>query len=295
MHQKSPRIAASTAPSRLLRVAVRSCGTLEVERGSRLFWPRYRFRDRIAVNNGGFAQRPLGLLTKAYACGNHLLDALPRSDRADLEADLEIINVTAHSLTHAVGATITHVDFPINAVLSVVATFENGDTVEVGTVGSESFVQADAALSTPLSQRTSFCQVRGSVGRMSIRRFEKRMADSSSFALYMRRNVSASLFSAQQFAACNAKHSVLQRCARWLAMTEDRVGSGEFVLTHEFLAIMMGVRRASVSDSADALQKRGAISYQRGKVKVLDDRLLRQAACECYGACKRAFELSLVE
>jgi CRP-like cAMP-binding protein len=247
------------------------------------------------VNNGGFSPAPLGQLPNAYVCGNRLLDALPLCDRADLEADLEIITVTAHALTHSLGAAIRYVDFPINAVLSVVATFENGDTVEVGTVGSESFVQAEAALSRPLSQRTSFCQVRGSVGRMLIHRFDSRMADSPSFANHMRRNVSASLFSAQQFAACNAKHSVLQRCARWLAMTEDRVGSADFVLTHEFLAIMLGVRRASVTEAADALQKRGAITYQRGKVKVLDDDLLRHAACECYGACKRAFEMSLHE
>jgi CRP-like cAMP-binding protein len=247
------------------------------------------------VSNGGLASVTLGQLTKIYVTGNHLLDALPLSDRADLEADLEMVALTAHTLTHSLGTPIRYVDFPINAVLSVVATLENGDTVEVGTVGSESFVQADAALSTSSSQRTSFCQVRGSVARMSIKRFESRMAASLSFAVSMRRNISASLFYAQQFAVCNAKHSVLQRCARWLAMTEDRAGSAEFVLTHEFLAIMLGVRRASVSEAADALQQREAITYHRGKVKVLDEGILRQAACECYDACKHAFEASLHE
>jgi CRP-like cAMP-binding protein len=111
----------------------------------------------------------------------------------------------------------------------------------------------------------------------------------------MRRNVRAALFSAQQFAACNVKHSILQRCARWLSMTEDRVGSADFNLTHEFLAIMLGVRRASVSEAADALQTMGAITYRRGSVRIVDQGLLNATACECYEACKLAFAASLHE
>ena len=230
-----------------------------------------------------------------YFSGNRLLDALPQADRADLEADLEIVTLAAHKFTHTVGGVMDYVDFPIDAVLSVVATLKNGDSVEVGSVGREGLVESDAALDSPLSQRTSFCQVRGTVGRMSIERFESRMASSRSFARLMRRNVRASLFSAQQFAACNAKHTIVQRCARWLSMTADRVGSAEFTLTHDFLAIMMGVRHAGVSEAADALQKKGAITYRRGVVTVLDGQLLNATACECYQACKLAFAASLRE
>jgi CRP-like cAMP-binding protein len=242
------------------------------------------------VSNGHLPVATLG-----YFTGNRLLDALPLSDRADLEADLEIITLLAHKFTQSVGGVVGHVDFPIDAVLSVVATLENGDSVEVGTVGNEGFVESDAALGAALSQRTSFCQVRGTVGRMSIERFAARMASSGSFARHMRRNVRAALFSAQQFAACNVKHSILQRCARWLSMTGDRVGNAEFTLTHEFLAIMLGVRRASVSEAADALQTMGAISYRRGVVSILDQGLLNSIACECYEACKLAFTSSLNE
>ncbi len=245
--------------------------------------------DRITVSNGFLPD------AVTFVSGNRLLDALPLSDRADLEADLEMITLDAHKFTQSVGGALKHVDFPIDAVLSVVATLENGDTVEVGTVGSEGFVESDAALCSVLSQRTSFCQVRGTVGRMTIGRFEARMASSTSFARLMRRNVRAALFSAQQFAACNVKHSIQQRCARWLSMTQDRVGSATFMLTHEFLAIMLGVRRASVSEAADALQTIGAITYRRGSVVVLDRALLNAAACECYEACKLAFKASLVE
>ncbi len=225
-----------------------------------------------------------------FVSGNRLLDSLPLSDRIDLEGDLTIVVLEAHDNTHVAGSTPTFVDFPIDAVLSVVATLENGDDVEVGTVGNESFVESDAALDSNHAQRTSFCQVRGSVRRMSIGRFEALLWPAAArFARGMRRNVRATLFSAQQFAACNVKHSILQRCARWLSMTQDRVGAGGFVLTHEFLAIMLGVRRASVSEAAEALQALGAITYQRGAVAVLDRALLNAAACECYEACKLAF------
>jgi CRP-like cAMP-binding protein len=230
-----------------------------------------------------------------YFTGNRLLDGLPPVDRADLEADLQIITIPAHKFTQSVGGAVAHVDFPIDAVLSVVATLDNGDTVEVGTVGNEGFVEFDAALGSALAQRTSFCQVGGTVGRMPIGRFAERMANSGSFARHIRRNVRAALFSAQQFAACNVKHSILQRCARWLSMTEDRVGKAEFTLTHEFLAIMLGVRRASVSEAADSLQTMGAISYRRGVVSIIDQALLNSTACECYEACKLAFASSLSE
>jgi CRP-like cAMP-binding protein len=228
-----------------------------------------------------------------YVSGNQLLDALPLADRTGLDLQVQIVTLAANKSTHAIDAVMTYVDFPINAVLSVVALLENGDSVEVATVGSEGFVESDAALNSPRSQRSSFCQVRGDVGRMPIADFESRMSGSDSFARLMRRNVRAALFSAQQFAACNAKHSVLQRCARWLSMTEDRVACANFTLTHELLAIMLGVRRSSVSESADALQKMGAIVYRRGAISVRNRELLHATACECYDACKVAFATSL--
>ncbi len=229
----------------------------------------------------------------AFACGNRLLDALPPPAQTGIEQDLEIVTLEAHQFTHAVGGTMHHVDFPIDAVLSVVATLANGDSVEVGTVGRESFVESDAALDAALSSRTSFCQVRGRVARMPLECFERRMAESAPFARLMRHNVRATLFSAQQFAACNAKHPVLQRCARWLSMTADRVGREQFVLTHDFLSIMLGVRRAGISEAADALSRLGAIEYRRGLVKVLDKDRLDAAACECYQACRLAFLTAL--
>jgi CRP-like cAMP-binding protein len=229
-----------------------------------------------------------------YSSGNRLLDALPASDLASLERDLTIVTLKAHQSTHSAGRVMSHVDFPIDAVLSVVATLKNGETVEVGTVGSESFVESDAALESSIASRTAFCQVQGSVGRMSLACFEERMTTSAMFARFMRHNVRAVLFSSQQFTVCNLKHSVLQRCARWLAMTADRVGRPQFTLTLEFLAIMLGVPSAKVAEAADALQIMGAIEYRKGAVTVVDGGSLERVACECYEASKSAFAESLL-
>ena len=228
-----------------------------------------------------------------YVSGNQLLDALPAADRSDLGRDVRIVTLAARKSTRDDGAVMKYVDFPIDAVLSVVAWLDNGDSVEVSTVGSESFVETDAALESPRSQRSSFCQLSGTVGRMPIEQFEARMGENPTFARFMHRNVRATLFNAQQFAACNAKHTVLQRCARWLSMTEDRVAGPGFSLTHEVLSVMLGVRRSSVSQAADALQRMGAISYRRGAITIRDRTLLHATACECYGACKAAFATSL--
>jgi len=187
-----------------------------------------------------------------------------------------------------------HVDFPIDAVLSIIATLRSGESVEVGTVGCEGFVESDAALDSLLSSRAAFCQVEGRVGRMSIGRFVQRMAASAGFARSVRHNVRAALFSSQQFAACNLKHSILQRSARWLAMTEDRVGRSRFTLSREFLAIMLGSSAEGVSDATHRLGQLGALAYVGNEAEVLAGESLRNIACECYEVSKAAFAASLL-
>ncbi len=229
----------------------------------------------------------------SYALGNRLLDALPAGDASDLAGDLAIVTLRAKQSTQSAGERIVHIDFPIDAVLSVVATLKTGETVEVGTVGSESFVELEAALDSAVASRTSFCQVDGRVGRMRFERFAWRMQTSDTFARSMRRNVCAALYSSQQFAVCNLKHSVIQRCARWLAMTADRVNRPQFSLSREFLAIMLGAKAAVVVEATDRLEQSGAVAYHGSEVRILDAGRLHGAACECYGVSKAAFAASL--
>jgi CRP-like cAMP-binding protein len=119
------------------------------------------------------------------------------------------------------------------------------------------------------------------------------MKTSDTFAGSMRRNVCAALYSSQQFTVCNLKHSVVQRCARWLAMTADRVNRPQFSLSREFLAIMLGAKAAIVVEATDWLEQSGAVAYRGSDVRILDPGRLHDAACECYGVSKAAFAASL--
>ena len=230
-----------------------------------------------------------------YVSGNRLLDALSGDDPTGLRNDLEMITLPSRHWLAPYAGPRHHVDFPIDAVISIVATLRNGDAVEVGTIGCEGFIETDAALEADSARRGSYCQVSGDIARMTLRRFRERMDENTAFARLMRRSVTATLFTAQQFAACNAKHDVEERCARWLLMTRDRVGRDSFPLTHDSLGLLLGVRRASVSVATQSLQAYGAITCSRGMVTVVDAAKLRDAACECYADCMEAFEQSLAE
>jgi CRP-like cAMP-binding protein len=191
------------------------------------------------------------------------------------------------------GSKPNHVDFPIGAMLSVVVVFQNGETNEVGVVGRDGFVPIEPVVDEPKCRRTVFCQVAGDVVRVPIGDFQRQMATRGRLSQLAQRSVGARLFTAEQLVSCNLSHSVQQRCARWLLMTHDRVGFDEFPLTHEFLSMMLGVRRAGVSEAAAVLQRDGAIRYHRGRVTIIDKQLLVSASCECYTATSDAFERAL--
>ena len=109
------------------------------------------------------------------------------------------------------------------------------------------------------------------------------------------RYTEALLFQVMQSGACNQLHSLPERCARWLLMTHDRVGADSFILTQSYLAIMLAVRRASVSGVAAALQRNGLINYRRGRITILDRGGLESASCECYGRIRREYDRQFVQ
>jgi hypothetical protein len=223
--------------------------------------------------------------------GNRLLDALSTRDLIDIERDVEIIMMQAHQPSLSAGQTMEHVHFPIDAVLSIIVTL-GGQSIEVGTIGNESFLEGDAALGAVLAARSTICQVEGRVGRMPIDVFTGRLG-SDSFARLMRNNVGASLYCTQQYLACNAKHSTLARCARWLLMTGDRAGRAQFTLSREFLGIMLGVHEHEMRQVTGELTRLGAVTYSKADVSIVDARLLEKMSCECYSSCKNAFAKAL--
>ena len=183
--------------------------------------------------------------------------------------------------------------FPQSGVLSLVAVFKGGASVEVGTVGREGFVGIPVYLGTLTAPYRVLVQIDGTARRVPVDAFEALLLESPGLDRTVRRYVDAYLLQVSQNAACNRMHDLAARAARWLLMTHDRVGSDTFALTHEFLAIMLGVRRAGVSEAAAELQRKGAIRYSRGRVTIVDRAVLEGQSCECYRAVRTRFDLML--
>jgi CRP-like cAMP-binding protein len=221
---------------------------------------------------------------------NRLLAGMDDQDFDELLPRLEPHQASERTQVQAPGSPIEHVYFPLTAVFSLVAGVGE-ETVEVGTIGREGMVGLPVFLGSASSPNTAFCQVPGSSLRM-------RAADLSDFlsrsdgSLHSRlhRYTQAMLVQVAQSVACNQIHSIEQRAARWLLMTRDRVGGDTFPMTQQFLAQMLGVRRASVSNVASRLQAAGMITYLRGVLTVADGSALEEASCECYRLVQDEFD-----
>lgn len=216
------------------------------------------------------------------AISNSLLAALPRNDYIALVADLQPVTLTYGMVLYESGETIGHVYFPVDCAVSLLATVEDRQAMEVGLVGREGMVGISLALGTDVSSVRALVQATGTALRMKAARFRKGFEQSPSLQRELFRYTYAKLALARQTVACNQYHAVEPRLARWLLMTSDRVGSAEFFLTQVFLANMLGVRRAAVNEAAGALKQRNLISYNRGMTRILERKGLEAAACGCY-------------
>jgi CRP-like cAMP-binding protein len=166
----------------------------------------------------------------------------------------------------------------------------NGEAAEVGTIGNEGMVGLPLVLDDDRAPTSVYVQVPGAGLRMRATLLKKELAQSATLRTAMHRYAHAFFNQVAQSAACNQFHSLKQRCCRWLLMTHDRMQSDEFLLTQEFLAMMLGVQRTGVTTAAGALQRAGLIRYKRGNVTVIDRAALKRLSCECYGISKKEFD-----
>ena len=185
---------------------------------------------------------------------------------------------------------IEHVYFPVDGVASLVITTADGASAEVGTIGSEGMVGLPVCLGDREAPSSVYVQVPGTALQMDAGVFRGELEQSPTLKLVMLRYAHAFFNQVAQSAACAHLHRVEQRCCRWLLMTRDRMPSGEFLLTQEFLGMMLGVRRTTVTEVMGTLQKAGLIRYRRGHVSILDPEALRLRACECYDISKLEFD-----
>lgn len=224
--------------------------------------------------------------------GNFFLDALQRTTAG---RGLHVESVALHSGDVLVEprASSEYVYFPMRSLISTTVQMQNGSAVEVGMTGREGMNALSRAFGTRGASQTAVVQIGDSAYRASGAAFHDAFDRDSgvrdltlAFANYV-------FTAAAQFAACNGLHPVEQRYARWLLMAYDRVDRREFLLTQEYSAQMLGVRRASVTEVAGRLKERGLIDYDRGHVQVLNPRGLADTACECYDAVNNELKRQL--
>jgi CRP-like cAMP-binding protein len=221
---------------------------------------------------------------------NRLLDFLRPRDSKRLRPHLHRVALKYRQFLSRANKPIEFVYFIETGVGSLVNTMENGDAAEVGTIGNEGVVGLPLLLGDDRAPMDVYVQVPGTGLRMKATIFNRELARSASMRAVMLRYAHAFFNQVAQSAACNQFHSLEQRCCRWLLMTHDRVPSSDFLLTQEFLAMMLGVQRTGVTIAARALQRAGLIRYKRGNVTILDRRGLMRRSCECYGVSKREFD-----
>lgn len=222
--------------------------------------------------------------------GNRILTLLPDTDYRRLEMHLERVHLPLKTVLYEAYMPITHVHFPIDGVTSILTTMEDGREAEVGTVGNEGMAGLPVFLGADSTPTMAFEQVPGDALRLRTEVFREEIARGGALTAVLHRYTQALFTQIAQSAACNRLHAVEQRCARWLLMTQDRVGANQFPLTHEFLGQMLGVRRATVTEAAGALQAEGLITYRRGIITVCDRAALEQASCECYRVIRDDFD-----
>lgn len=185
---------------------------------------------------------------------------------------------------------IRRVYFPITCLGSLVTVLEDGATVEAGTVGREGMVGVPVILGTSTTPMQTLAQIAGDAWAMPVDAFRQAFDRSTELQLIVHRYIHTIFVVAAQSAACNRRHHVEQRLARWLLMSSDGVGSNELGITQEFLATMLGVRRAGVTEAAVKLQMDGIIRYARGFVEILDRTRLESVSCECYRMAASEYE-----
>jgi CRP-like cAMP-binding protein len=188
------------------------------------------------------------------------------------------------------GLAASHVWFPHEGVISFVAVDAEGAAIEIATVGSEGMTGVAIALGSETMRTEAMVQVAGHGSSIETSAFRQALESSPTLKQLMLRYVLAVITQISQNAACGQLHAIDTRCARWLLTTHDRVSGDSFALTQEYLAMMLGVTRPSVSAAAGALQQAGLIRYSRGIITVVNRLGLENAACECYRIIEDEFD-----
>ena len=215
---------------------------------------------------------------------NKLLLALPDSEYQFIGPELEFLKFPQGRTLYEANEEIEFVYFPNDGLISLVIAMEDSKTVEVGVVGNEGFAGVPCIFGLTRSPVVEMVQIAGDGFRMKAETLCQSLTSCPQLAATLGRYAILLGLQVSQTAACNRLHDIEQRLSRWLLMAQDRVHAGLVPITHEFLAIMLGTDRPTVSTAAANLQRQKIIHYTRGAVRVLNRKKLEASACECYRA-----------
>ena len=221
---------------------------------------------------------------------NRLLEMMPPSDLAQLRPHLHKVTLDYKMPLCEANEPIRDVYFPISGVASLVNVMANGFATEVGTIGNEGVVGIPIVLGDTVGPTNVYIQVPGVGLRLKANILKDLLERSTPSRTLMLHYVHAFFNQVAQSAACNTAHKIEQRCCRWLLMSHDRMQSDKFPLTQEFVAMMLGVKRTSVSAAAQKLKALNLVQYDRGHATILDRAGLERHSCECYSVSKREFD-----
>jgi len=220
---------------------------------------------------------------------NHLIERLPRKDRAKLLGLCEDVQLVLGAVLCGPGESTRHVYFPVDGFISMVAPIDGKPALEVGMIGREGMLGAQLVLGVASVPLLALVQGAGSAWRIGAVSFRAELARSAALQRLLHRYLYVLMAQLAGSAACLRFHEIGPRLARWLLMSQDRAHAERFHVTHEFLAYMLGVRRVGVTMAAGALQDRGLIEYHRGELTVLDRAGLESSACSCYAADRNCY------
>jgi len=224
---------------------------------------------------------------------NMLLNTLPAKTFAAIEPHLKTVELVHGEVLGEAGDSITCVYFPHSGVISLVVELSVGDMIETAMVGRDGALNISSALDGKVSLNKAIVQLAGAASTIDVDQLRKIVREFDAFRSLLIRHEQVLFAQSQQSAACNASHSVEARMCRWLLRMRDLAAAADLMLTQEFLAQMLGVRRPSVSLVANTLQKAGLIKYRRGNIRLLDIAGLNDGSCECYGTVKAHYDRML--
>ncbi|HTZ56108.1 MAG TPA: Crp/Fnr family transcriptional regulator [Candidatus Acidoferrum sp.] len=217
---------------------------------------------------------------------NRVLRSLSKEAQAELWPHFERVAMDQGHVYNSANARIEHLYFVERGLVSLVKVMKDGRTIEIGAVGIEGVADPCGIFDAERAILESVVQIPGTALRIERNVLARKIAHNGAILHALRRYTAVALNQFMQTAACNCLHSIDQRACRWLLIAHDSALADTFPLTQEFLAMMLGVQRASVSIAAQTLHRAGLIEYTRGRVTIVDRAGLERAACECYGTLR---------